>query len=140
MHVPLKVSKSSRRRSSNPQLASTASPLDTPIDISSTPESVLATGETPRSLASGQSPELKITDSETRLLSSLALQEEDDDVGGGLSSESEYVLSDPSGFRSPGDSSPDRKVQFHVGSNNIDDIPEDGQEKGQTSEKRHRRK
>lgn len=121
MHASLKAPRSMKRRTTSPQFTPNSTPLGTPNDIPGSPASIPAVSSlatlTPSSI---RSPTFKPTDSDTRAVSSLTLQEEDDSAG--LSSESEYILSDPTGFRSP-ELSPDKKVQFVIG---IDDIPEDG--------------
>lgn len=127
MHVALKPSRSMKRRTTSPQIATTAStttpstptsPTDTHIEPSDSTATL--TSHTPTSV---RSPIFRIADSDTGGgLSSLTLQEEDDT--GEISSESECIVSEPTGFKSPDLSSPDRKVQFVIGGH-IDDIPED---------------
>ncbi|GJQ79533.1 hypothetical protein Trydic_g16380 [Trypoxylus dichotomus] len=125
MHVPLKASKTTKRRPSNPQVSG---PEDTAGEATTSPDSATVTTGATHTPTSVRSPVFKITDSDTGLLSSFTLQEEDDT--GGLSSESEYILSDPTGIRSPpDDSSPDRKVQFQ----------KNGQADGQASDEKDKR-
>lgn len=136
MHTPLK--KPTKRRPSNPQVGQDDAPPETAAGETTSPDSATVTSGATHTPTSVRSPVFKMTDSDTGLLSSFTLQEEDDT--GGLSSESEYILSDPAGHRSPpDDSSPDRKVQFQKhgqngsGANAYDDR---GEEK---KDKKHRR-
>lgn len=137
MHVPLKAPRSMKRRTTSPLITPIGTPQGTPADISES-STATAASHTPTSV---RSPIFKITDSETGGLSSLTLQEEDDT--GCISSESECIVSDPTGFRSP-ELSPDKKVQFVIGSN-IEDIPEDDSESNDQKppqppkEKKHKR-
>lgn len=122
MHVPLKATRSIKRRTTSPQITPTFTPSETSGEIveNSPASSLPATSSyvtlTPSSI---RSPIFKITDSDGAV--SVTTVQEDD--SGAISSESECIFSDPIGLKSP-DLSPDRKVQFVVGSY-IDDIPED---------------
>lgn len=128
MHIPLKASKSIKRRTTSPHLTPTITPSETSIidavqNSPATSSSIPAVSSyatlTPSSI---RSPIFKITDSKGTGIDagSITLQEDD---SGAISSESECIFSDPIGLKSP-DISPDRKVQFVIGSH-IDDIPED---------------
>nr|XP_022905719.1 anion exchange protein 2 isoform X2 [Onthophagus taurus] len=131
MHAPIKPPKSTKRRGSQQDAEEdVGGGQDTPSVQS--PDSNTLTSGTTHTPTSVRSPVCKITDSDTGLLSSFTVAEEDDTA---LSSGSEYILSDPSSFRSPPDESPDRKVQFH---NNNGTIPEDSQIDG-NDDKKHRR-
>lgn len=120
MHVPLKSGRTIIRRTTSPQIT----PPDASADVPSSPTYIPAASSyatlTPSSV---RSPIFKVADSDG------AVQEEDD--SGAVSSESEYIFSDPTGFRSP-ELSPERKVQFVVGSQ-IDDIPEDDTKESEVS-------
>ncbi|XP_017773289.1 PREDICTED: band 3 anion transport protein isoform X2 [Nicrophorus vespilloides] len=116
MHAPLKVSKSSKRRSSSTHTTATGSPAETPLpgtpsSTTGPPSSFATATATPSSYPS---PILQVTDSDTGVVSSLTIV--DDESG----SESEGILSDPSGYRTH-EYSPEKKVQFISGR-----IPEDG--------------
>jgi anion exchange protein len=110
MHAPIKIgSKSMRRRTSSHQITPTSTPpCGTPpkesvVSPVSTPEQPSAPTHTP----SIKSPNV---DSDMGPLSSFTLQEESDTAAN--SSESECVLSEPCGYPSPNEFSPERKVQF----------------------------
>jgi hypothetical protein len=110
MHAPIKIgSKSMRRRTSSHQITPTSTPpCGTPpkesvVSPVSTPEQPAAPTHTP----SIKSPNV---DSDMGPLSSFTLQEESDTAAN--SSESECVLSEPCGYPSPNEFSPERKVQF----------------------------
>lgn len=120
MHVPLKATKSFKRRTTAPLISTNFSSSDThsvalesPNSISCIPSTV--TNTTPSSVRSNS----KLTDSDTGGLSSLTLQEEDDIRN---STDSEFISSEPI-IENDDDFSPDRKVQFTIG-NYIEDIPE----------------
>lgn len=124
MHIPLKSSRMKRRTTSplitgvtTPSSGPNTPPVVTPGESTESASTVTAGSYTPTSI---RSPIFRISDSETAGLSSLTLQEEEDT--GCISSESECIVSDPTGITP--DLSPDRKVQFVVGSA-IDDIAED---------------
>ncbi|RZC41851.1 band 3 anion transport protein, partial [Asbolus verrucosus] len=124
MHAPLKIgSKSMRRRTSSHQVTPNSTPYGTPPKDSVA--SPVSTSEQPSIPTHTPAPSIKSpnVDSDTGPLSSFTLPEESDTAAN--SSESECVLSEPCGYRSPNEFSPERKVQF-VNSETRDTFDIDG--------------
>ncbi|XP_018336032.1 band 3 anion transport protein isoform X2 [Agrilus planipennis] len=121
VHVPLKPSRSSRWRLGSPQDTPNGStPSDTPTVTPGSPvSSTKTTTAASNNLGSLGSPVLRLNDS-------------DIEDPGALSSESECILSDPTGYRSPPDML-DRKVQFVNGK--VKEGEDEGEKK--RSKKRH---
>ena len=125
MHTPIKIgSKSMRRRTSSHQIT----PNSTPPYGTSPKESIaspVSTSDQPSAPTHTPVPSIKSpnVDSDTGPLSSFTLAEESDTAAN--SSESECVLSEPCGYRSPNEFSPERKVQF-INSETRDTFDVDG--------------
>lgn len=120
MHPSIKIgSKSMRRRTSSQQITPNPTPpIGTPHK-----ESVASPVSSPERPSAPTYNPVATGDSDTGPLSSLTLQEESDTAAN--SSESECVLSDPCGYRSPSEFSPERKVQF-ANNENSDTFDIDG--------------
>lgn len=118
MHVPTKnpSSKFLRRRPSHQR---PPSPSDVAPD-NDLPSSPASTTEPPSSV-------LSPVDSERHEIGEH--HEDEDGDAAGVSSESEYLLSDPTGYRTHGEFSPDKKVQFIQGKENTADGDEDKKDK-----------
>lgn len=122
MHIPIKTTRSFKRRTTSPAITSGIVAVDTPTTESS--KSILSSipfvpynaNGTPSSARSTP----KITDSDTAGFSSNTLHEDEDT--GCISSESECVASEPIDNKEVDLSPDDRKVQFMIG--NYEDIPE----------------
>ncbi|XP_044270897.1 band 3 anion transport protein isoform X2 [Tribolium madens] len=125
MHAPIKIgSKSMRRRTSSHQITPNSTPpygtppkeaVASPVSTSDQPSVPTLTP-----VPSIKSPNV---DSDTGPLSSFNLPEECDTAAN--SSESECVLSEPCGYNSPNEFSPERKVQF-INSETRDTFDVDG--------------
>lgn len=113
MHVqPKNASKFLRRRPSHQQ-----TPSDTPNDAPASPASTTEAPSFPTRTPSLLSPLSRRTESEEQRNSPTPQEESDT---GANSSESEYLLSDPTGYRS-NEFSPDKKVQFTDGKKTKED-------------------
>ncbi|KAF5295459.1 hypothetical protein FQR65_LT10447 [Abscondita terminalis] len=126
-HTSLKTSKSMKRRVTSPHI----SPVETPIISPRSPGSVAKitspSSNTPPSLGS---PIFHITDSDHVHYAPFNFVDDDDLAA--ISSESECILSDPSGYRSPPEFTPERKVQF------VNDDKVNAEENAKEKGKRHR--
>ncbi|KAK4877761.1 hypothetical protein RN001_010267 [Aquatica leii] len=125
-HLSLKASKSMKRRVTSPHISPNETPIISPRSPSSTAKIISPSSNTPPSLGS---PIFHITDSDHVHYAPFNFVDDDDLAT--ISSESECILSDPSGYRSPPEFTPERKVQFV---NNDDNDEETSKEK----ERRHR--
>nr|XP_015833088.1 PREDICTED: band 3 anion transport protein isoform X2 [Tribolium castaneum] len=123
MHAPIKIgSKSMRRRTSSHQITPNSTPPygTPPKEAVTSPVSTSEQPSVPTPVPSIKSPNV---DSDTGPLSSFTLPEECDTAAN--SSESECVLSEPCGYHSPNEFSPERKVQF-INSETRDTFDVDG--------------
>lgn len=105
------------KRKPSHQYVTSATPSDTPYDVPASPASTAEVPSLPTHTPSLLSP-VSLHDPEL-------LQEESDN--GANSSESEYLLSDPTGYRTRLDQSPDKKVQFTVSKEG--EVPEEAEDK-----------
>ncbi|KAF5296704.1 hypothetical protein FQA39_LY12404 [Lamprigera yunnana] len=120
-YVSLKASKSMMRRITSPHISPSESPVISPRSPNSAAKIISPTLNTPPSPGS---PIFHITNSAHTIHYTPFNFNDDDDLAA-VSSESEYMLSDPSGYRSPPEMTPERKVQFANEANN-DDEPTKG--------------
>lgn len=114
-HASLKPSRLSLKRPTttsshiNTNLTAVDAPMTIPKSPSSTTKILSPSSGTPPSIGS---PIFHITDSDPTVHYGPFNFNDDDDDLTAISSESECILSDPSGYRSPPEYTPERKVQF----------------------------
>lgn len=120
------------KRKPSHQFVTSATPSDTPNDVPASPASTTEVPSLPTHTPSLLSP-VSLHDPDHPA----SLQEESDN--GANSSESEYLLSDPTGYRTRLDQSPDKKVQFTVSKDGDDPTEtEDKDNEGRKDKKKRR--
>uniref|UniRef100_A0A1Y1MZV6 Anion exchange protein n=1 Tax=Photinus pyralis TaxID=7054 RepID=A0A1Y1MZV6_PHOPY len=123
-HASLKPSRSSLKRqtTTSSHINTNLTPVDAPMTIPKSPSSTTKilspSSDTPPSIGS---PIFHITDSDQTVHYAPFNFNDDDDLTA-ISSESECILSDPGGYRSPPEYTPDRKVQFVNGEKTAEEM------------------
>ncbi|KAK5643033.1 hypothetical protein RI129_009200 [Pyrocoelia pectoralis] len=125
-HASLKPSRSSLKRQTaslhiNANLTPAETPIISPRSPSSTTKILSPSSNTPPSIGS---PIFHITDSDHTVHYAPFNFNDDDDLTA-ISSESECILSDPSGYRSPPEYTPERKVQFVNGEKSTEEASQE---------------